>query len=57
MNKIELTEILQIAQNGEAKLKDMSGHATTIAEKWRVKTNTPIDTEDTYYQDFKVESL
>lgn len=57
MNEIELAEILEIAQNGEAKLKDMSNHATTIAEKWRVKTNTSINTEDTHYQDTKVESL
>jgi hypothetical protein len=57
MNEIELTEILKIAQDGEAKLKNMSDHATTISEKWRVKTNTSINTEDIHHQDTKVESL
>ncbi len=40
LNETELTEILQIAQDGETKLKEMSDHATVIAEKWRVKTHT-----------------
>jgi hypothetical protein len=57
MNDIELTEILQIAQDGEAKLKDMSDHATTMSEKWRVKTHTSINAEDIPNQDTKVESL
>lgn len=40
-NETELTEILKIAQDGETKLKEMSDHATKMAEKWRVKTHTP----------------
>ena len=36
----ELTEILQIAQDGEIKLKEMSDSATVIAEKWRLKTHS-----------------
>jgi len=57
MNEIELTETLKIAQDGEAKLKDMSDHATTMSEKWRVKTNTAINTKNIHHQDPKVESL
>jgi hypothetical protein len=57
MNEIELTEILKIAQDGEATLKDMSDHATTMSEKWRVKTNTSINAENIHHQDTKVESL
>ncbi|WP_181280550.1 hypothetical protein [Aphanothece hegewaldii] len=38
LNETELNEILKIAQNGEAKLKEMSDRATMMAEKWRVKT-------------------
>lgn len=38
MNESELREILQAAQEGENKLKNMSDRATMIAEKWRVKT-------------------
>jgi hypothetical protein len=41
LNEAELIEILQIAQDGEAKLKEMSNYATTVAEKWKVKTHTP----------------
>lgn len=55
MNEIELSEILKIAQDGEAKLKDMSNHATTMSEKWRVKTNTSINAEAIHNQDTKVE--
>lgn len=40
LNETELTEILQIAQDGEIKLKEMSDRATVIAEKWRAKTHT-----------------
>jgi hypothetical protein len=36
----DLTEILSIAQEGETKLKEMSDHATIIAEKWRIRTLT-----------------
>ncbi|KJH69577.1 hypothetical protein UH38_23195 [Aliterella atlantica CENA595] len=60
MHEIELTEILKIAQEGEAKLKDMSNHATTMSEKWRVKTNTsinPENAENIHRQDPKVELL
>jgi hypothetical protein len=32
-NETELTEILQIARNGEIKLREMSDHATIMAEK------------------------
>jgi len=39
LSETELTEILQIAQDGEIKLKEMSDRATVIAEKWRVKTH------------------
>lgn len=56
MHEIELTEILKMAQDGEVKLKDMSDHATTFSEKWRVKTNTSINAEDIHSQDAKVES-
>lgn len=51
MNEIDLAEILKIAQDGEATLKDMSDRATTMSEKWRVKTNTSINTEDIHRQD------
>jgi hypothetical protein len=40
-NETELTEILQIARNGEIKLREMSDHATIMAEKWRTKTGIP----------------
>ena len=40
LNESELMEILQIAQEGESKLKEMSDRATMMAEKWRVKTHT-----------------
>jgi hypothetical protein len=40
LNESELTEILQIAQDGEMKLRAMSDHATIMAEKWRMKTQT-----------------
>jgi hypothetical protein len=56
MNEIELTEILEMTQDGEAKLKDMSDYATAISEKWRVKTNTSINAEDIHRRDKKVES-
>ena len=57
MSEIDLTEILKIAQDGEAQLKDMSDRATKMSEKWRVKTNTSINTEAIRPQDLKVESL
>jgi hypothetical protein len=41
LNETELAEILQIAQNGEQKLREMSDRATIMAEKWRIKTKTP----------------
>jgi hypothetical protein len=37
-NEQDLTEVLSIAQDGEIKLKEMSDHATIIAEKWRLRT-------------------
>jgi hypothetical protein len=37
LNETELAEILQMTQEGEAKLKEMSDLATLMAEKWRVK--------------------
>ncbi len=40
LNETELTEVLQIAQDGELKLKEMSDYATIIAEKWRIKANS-----------------
>jgi hypothetical protein len=39
LNETELTEVLQIAQDGESKLKEMSDYATIIAEKWRIKAH------------------
>jgi hypothetical protein len=48
LNEAELAEILQIAQAGEQKLREMSDRATIIAEKWRIKTQslepTPVIT-------------
>jgi hypothetical protein len=41
LNEIELAEILQIAQEGEKKLREMSDRAIIIAEKWRIKTQAP----------------
>ena len=38
LNETELAEIMQIAQDGEKKLREMSDRATIIAEKWRIKT-------------------
>ena len=38
LNETELAEIMQIAQDGEKKLREMSDLATIIAEKWSVKT-------------------
>jgi hypothetical protein len=38
LNEVELAEILQIAQEGEQKLREMSDRATILAEKWRIKT-------------------
>jgi hypothetical protein len=35
MNEVELTKILKMAQEDEAKLKAMSNRATTMSEKWR----------------------
>lgn len=35
----ELEEILEMAQEGENKLRQMSDYATIMAEKWRRKTN------------------
>lgn len=40
LNETELTEVLQIAQDGELKLKEMSDYATIIAEKWRIKAHS-----------------
>jgi hypothetical protein len=40
-NETELVEILQIAQEGEKKLREMSDRATIMAEKWRIKTQAP----------------
>ena len=41
LNETELAEIMQIAQDGEKKLREMSDLATIIAEKWSVKTQAP----------------
>ena len=41
LNETELAEIMQIAQDGEKKLREMSVRATIIAEKWRIKTQAP----------------
>jgi hypothetical protein len=38
-SETELTEILKIAQDGDAKLKEMSDRATMMSKKWRVKTD------------------
>jgi hypothetical protein len=40
-NEAELAEILQLAQEGEKKLREMSDRATIMVEKWRVKTQSP----------------
>jgi hypothetical protein len=40
LNETELIEVLQIARDGESKLKEMSDYATIIAEKWRVKAHS-----------------
>jgi lysyl-tRNA synthetase class II len=49
LNEAELAEILQIAQAGEQKLREMSDRSTIIAEKWRLKTQSlepiPVKTE------------
>jgi hypothetical protein len=37
LNETELAEILQIAQEGEQKFREMSDRATIVAEKWRIK--------------------
>jgi hypothetical protein len=55
LNETELAEILQIAQNGEIKLKEMSDYATVTAEKWRVKTD--ISKKNISREDTKVQSL
>ncbi len=44
LNETELAEILQIAQDGEQKLREMSDRSTIIAEKWRIKTQAPEPT-------------
>ena len=41
LNETELAEVMQIAQDGEKKLREMSDRATIIAEKWRIKTQAP----------------
>lgn len=41
LNETEVAEILQIAQEGEQKLREMSDRATIVAEKWRIKTQVP----------------
>jgi hypothetical protein len=46
MNEIDLTEILEIAQDGEVTLRDMSNYATITSEKWRVEANASIDTSN-----------
>jgi hypothetical protein len=46
MNEIDLTEILEIAQDGEVTLKDMRNYATIMSEKWRVKANASVDTSN-----------
>jgi hypothetical protein len=38
LDEAELNEILQIAQEGELKFREMSDFATIMAEKWRTKT-------------------
>lgn len=37
LNETGLTEVLQIMQDGESNLKEMSDYATTMAENWRTK--------------------
>jgi hypothetical protein len=44
LSETELAEILQIAQDGEKKFREMSDRATIIAEKWRIKTQAPQQT-------------
>ena len=44
LNETELAEVLQIAQDGEKKLREMSDRATIIAEKWRIKTQASDQT-------------
>ena len=55
LNEKELAEILQIAQDGETKLKEMSDYATIMAEKWRVKTH--ISKKNISTKDTKIQSL
>jgi hypothetical protein len=43
-NQTELAEIIQIAQEGEQEIREMSDRVTIIAEKWRVKTHAPEQT-------------
>ena len=44
LNETELAEVLQIAQDGEKKLREMSDGATIMAEKWRIKTQASDQT-------------
>jgi hypothetical protein len=44
LNETALAEILQVAQEGEKTLREMSDRATIIAEKWRIKTQAPEQT-------------
>jgi hypothetical protein len=46
MNEIDLTEILEIAQDGEVTLKDMSNYVTIMSGKWRVKANASVETSN-----------
>jgi hypothetical protein len=55
LNETELAEILQIAQDGETKLKEMSDYATIMAEKWRVKTH--ISKKDISREETKIHLL
>ena len=52
LNEMELAEVLEIAQNGEIKLREMSDHATIMAEKWRIKTD--ISQEKLLKKDTKI---
>ena len=44
LNETELAEVLQIAQDGEKKLREMSDRATIMAEKWIIKTQASDQT-------------
>jgi hypothetical protein len=53
LDEAKLNEILQIAQDGELKLREMSDFATIMAEKWRIKTQS--SDKNTSQEDQKIQ--